>query len=94
MSYSDVYAAAKADPNAFWMDAAEAIDWVEKPTKALFDENALAMEDIDSTEENRWLLIGMSDKARLLTVIYTLRAESIRIISARKATRKEVNNYA
>ena len=66
----------------------------EEAATALFDENALAMEDIDSTEENRWLLIGMSDKARLLTVIYTLRAESIRIISARKATRKEVNNYA
>ena len=40
MTYSDVYAAAKADPNAFWMEAAEAIDWVEKPSKALFDDRA------------------------------------------------------
>ena len=69
------------------------ISFAEAAT-ALFDENALAMEDIDSKEENRWLLIGMSDNARLLTVVYTLREESIRIISARKATRKEVNNYA
>ena len=60
----------------------------------MFDENALAMEDIDSEEENRWLLVGMSNHARLLTVVYTLREESIRIISARKATRKEVNDYA
>ncbi len=30
----------KSDPEAFWMDAAEAIDWDRKPSKALFDENA------------------------------------------------------
>ncbi|GEM_PF-4667565 len=36
----------------------------------------------------------VSDQARLLTVIYTLRDDSIRIISARKSTTKEANNYA
>ncbi|PTW49532.1 MULTISPECIES: propionate-CoA ligase PrpE [Rhodovulum] len=40
MSYAEVYERWKADPNGFWMEAAEAIDWVEKPSKALFDENA------------------------------------------------------
>ncbi len=40
MAYKDVYAAWKSDPEAFWMKAAEAIDWDRKPTKALFDENA------------------------------------------------------
>ena len=40
MSYKDVYNSWKSDPEAFWMKAAEAIDWMEKPTKALFDENA------------------------------------------------------
>ncbi|MCE8419449.1 propionate-CoA ligase PrpE [Rhodovulum sulfidophilum] len=40
MSYAEVYEQWKADPNGFWMEAAEAIDWVEKPSKALFDENA------------------------------------------------------
>ncbi|MEM7506445.1 MAG: AMP-binding protein, partial [Pseudomonadota bacterium] len=35
MGYSDVYAAWKTDPEAFWMQAAEAIDWIKKPTKAL-----------------------------------------------------------
>ncbi len=40
MAYSDVYEGWKNDPEGFWMKAAEAIDWVEKPTKALFDENA------------------------------------------------------
>ncbi|MDA3888247.1 MAG: propionate-CoA ligase PrpE [Allgaiera sp.] len=40
MSYKDVYARWKADPEAFWMEQAEAIDWVKKPSKALWDENA------------------------------------------------------
>jgi hypothetical protein len=45
--------------------------------------------------EARWVLIRMSASARLLTVVYTLRNENqIRLISARKATRKEVANYA
>lgn len=40
MSYQQEYSRWKADPEAFWMQAAEAIDWVEKPSKALFDANA------------------------------------------------------
>ncbi|MEN8875117.1 MAG: propionyl-CoA synthetase [Pacificibacter sp.] len=39
-SYSDVYDAWKADPEAFWMDVAEQIHWFKKPTKALFDDAA------------------------------------------------------
>ncbi len=40
MAYDDIYAAWKADPEGFWMRAAEAIDWERRPSKALFDENA------------------------------------------------------
>ena len=40
MAYRNVYAAWQKDPEGFWMEAAEAIDWDRKPTKALFDENA------------------------------------------------------
>ncbi|WP_224826412.1 propionate-CoA ligase PrpE [Cognatishimia sp. MH4019] len=40
MTYADVYQSWKDDPEAFWMHAAEAIDWTQKPSKALFDENA------------------------------------------------------
>ena len=40
MGYKEVYASWQADPEAFWMKAAEEIDWVQKPSKALFDENA------------------------------------------------------
>ena len=40
MSYAAVYDAWKNDPEAFWMQAAEAISWDKPPSKALFDENA------------------------------------------------------
>jgi uncharacterized DUF497 family protein len=67
----------------------------EEAATALLDPRALAEEDDASTGEPRWLLLGMSARARLLTVVYTLRAEErIRLISARKATRKEASNYA
>ncbi len=42
MSYAEVYDGWKKDPEGFWMQAAEAIDWVKKPSKALFDENRTA----------------------------------------------------
>ena len=40
MSYRDVYNGWKADPEGFWMQAAEAIDWDQKPSKALDDSRA------------------------------------------------------
>ena len=40
MAYRDVYKSWQEDPDAFWMKAAEAIDWDTPPTKALFDDKA------------------------------------------------------
>ena len=40
MTYQDVYAAWKNDPEAFWMQAAGEIDWFRPPSKALFDDKA------------------------------------------------------
>ena len=37
MAYKDVYEGWKKDPEAFWMQAAQAIDWDEAPSRALFD---------------------------------------------------------
>ncbi|MDJ1006857.1 MAG: propionyl-CoA synthetase [Paracoccaceae bacterium] len=39
-TYADIYKASLADPEAFWMKAAAAIDWERRPSKALFAENA------------------------------------------------------
>ena len=37
--YSEVYQGWLADPEKFWMDAAEKIDWFKKPTRASSDLN-------------------------------------------------------
>ncbi len=54
-----------------------------------------AIEFIDDREdygENRFVIIGMVE-GRLLTVVYTLRDEKTRIISARKAEPHERRQY-
>lgn len=66
----------------------------EEAATALLDPTALTLEDAAATGEARWVLVGMSRQARLLTVVYTLRAERIRLISARKATHSEASSYA
>ena len=67
----------------------------DEAVTSLLDPMALAQEDPDVEGEARWVLVGISARARLLTVVYTLRGEeSIRLISARKATRKEAKYYA
>jgi uncharacterized protein len=67
----------------------------DEAVTALLDPRALAREDGLSEGEARWILLGMSSRPRLLTVVYTLRRdERIRLISARKATRREAKFYA
>jgi hypothetical protein len=46
-----------------------------------------------SNEEDRFLIIGMSDSGSILVVSHTFRNDTIRIISARKATTKERSFY-
>ena len=62
-----------------------------------FDDNAILFDDPDhSDDEDRFLLIGMSDQANVCVVCHCYRESDsiIRIISARKATRKEADIYA
>ncbi len=66
----------------------------EEAATALFDDRALSMEDPYTKGESRWLLLGMSDLARVLMVVYTLRGHRIRLISARKASKREIKHYA
>jgi uncharacterized DUF497 family protein len=46
-----------------------------------------------SIEEEREITIGTSERGRLLVVSHTERGDRIRIISARKATRRERKAY-
>lgn len=66
----------------------------EEAATVLLDPYALGFEDENAQGEPRWILLGISDLARLLVVVYTLRDEDrIRLISARQATRKEIKQY-
>ncbi|WP_323020282.1 propionate-CoA ligase PrpE [Pararhodobacter sp.] len=40
MSYADVYRRSITDPEGFWMEQAQAIDWVSTPSRALFADKA------------------------------------------------------
>ncbi len=57
----------------------------------IFDDplSGLLSDPDHSNEEKRSVIIGMTDKNRLLFVSFAERDETIRIISAREATRKE-----
>ncbi len=46
-----------------------------------------------SDEEERYIVIGKSRQHRILIVSYTERDNKVRLISARKATRKEREDY-
>ena len=66
----------------------------EEASTAFQDTLSLTIDDpLHSIDEVRVVLIGMSIKNRLLVVVHTERGDNIRIISARKATKKERKNY-
>jgi uncharacterized DUF497 family protein len=69
----------------------------EEAQTVFFDENALQFFDPDhSDEEDRFLMLGTSAKLRVVVVSHCYRSKEsmIRIISARKATKKETRTYA
>lgn len=51
------------------------------------------IDDREDYGEDRFVTIGMAEGKILLFVAYTERAESIRLISARRATRNEQEHY-
>jgi len=68
----------------------------EEAQSVFYDEFAVQFFDDDnSVSEDRFLMLGFSDEARLLIVCHCERNKGniIRIISARKATKMESNYY-
>jgi len=58
------------------------------------DPNFLFFADPDhSIDENRFIIMGESSRRRLLVVAHTERGKTVRLISAREATRKERMTY-
>ncbi|MBQ3433791.1 MAG: BrnT family toxin [Selenomonadaceae bacterium] len=64
----------------------------ETAANVFFDENRIEqLDEFHSDEEERWQVIGMVDE--ILFVIYTERDDKTRIISARRADKKERRMY-
>ena len=66
----------------------------EEASSAFGDDFSITMEDpLHSEDENRLILIGRSILQKVLVVVHVEKTETIRIISARKATKKEKKTY-
>lgn len=66
----------------------------EEAASVLGDPMAYTFRDPDhSVGEERWLAFGMSRMGRLLAIIYTERRGTVRLISARLATKHERSIY-
>jgi len=79
---------AKADSNL----TKHGVDFADA-TLALEDERALTVPDDASATEDRFITLGMGPLGRILVVVYAWRGDRIRLISARKATRREREQY-
>jgi len=53
----------------------------------------MALEDPESENEQRFITLGMDSAGKILVVVYTFRDESVRLISARKASKAEAEAY-
>ena len=68
----------------------------EEAETVFADEHALLIDDPDhSTTEDRFVLLGLSARFRVLLVVHSYREHDdiIRIISARRATKQERGRY-
>jgi len=66
----------------------------EEGTDVFDDDLSLAVPDPDhSTSENRFLIFGLSKQQNHLVVSFTDRGDRIRIISARRMSRREIQAY-
>ena len=68
----------------------------EEASTVFYDENARLIPDTEhSTDEERFIILGISNELKLLIVVHVYKKndEVIRIISARKATKSESKYY-
>ena len=59
----------------------------------LYDPLAMTLEEHVVATEQRFVTIGYDAVGRIIAVVYSYRADTIRLVSARKATSKERKQY-
>jgi uncharacterized DUF497 family protein len=78
---------ARRNLNKHGVSFAEAMTAFQDPLGRIVDDPRHSM------NEQRYALLGLSERERLLAVMFTERGERIRLISARRATRDERKHY-
>ncbi|MCB9432075.1 MAG: BrnT family toxin [Ardenticatenaceae bacterium] len=58
-----------------------------------YDPLAIHIEDPCPVGEERFIAIGLGSASQILVVVYILRQDEIRLISARRATHREIRDY-
>ena len=83
-----------------WDDGNSAKNWIRHQVsmgeceQVFFNEPIIVSDDIKhSQKEKRWFLLGKTDGERYLFIVFTIRKNRIRIISARDMNKKERRIY-
>ena len=67
----------------------------QEAEEAFFDQNKRIFKDVlHSSNEERFILLGMTKGERILFIVFTTRQGKVRVISARDLNRKERHLYA
>lgn len=84
----------------FEFDPAKAVGNLRKHRVSFADTEGVFMDplamhriDPDAEGEERFVTVGAGSTGRVLVVVYTMRGDSIRLISARHATPAEIRTY-
>lgn len=77
---------AEANVKKHGVEFADAVGVFEDPA-------AITIEDLKAEGEQRFLSMGMDLLGRIIVVAYTYRDDDLRLISTRKASKKEVRVY-
>jgi uncharacterized DUF497 family protein len=86
MNYQWDPAKAEANVKKHGVEFADAVGVLADPT-------AITIEDPQAEGEQRFLSMGMDVLGRIIVVAYTYRGDEVRLISARKASKKELRVY-
>jgi uncharacterized DUF497 family protein len=81
-----------------WDDANSSKNWIrhevdQTEAEQVFLNRPIVLTDARSGTEVRWFAFGRTDAHRLLTVVFTIRARLLRVISARPMSRPERKRY-
>lgn len=84
-----------------WDEANAQKNWQDhgvSPSEAeqvFFRKPLLAVEDVEhSQEEQRYFVLGQTDRGRMLFIAFTIRQGAVRVVSARDMSRKEKKVYS